>query len=1587
MKYKKIFTLLIAAGFIFGATFYFYAQAAGTTVIDDTFADGESKTQNLSNNSLAYYTSRAASGTLADNRTDAVGSVTLPLTASSDAIWAYFTTPTNTQPDQNAPLTLNPGDTVTFTTVVQPTYTTSTAGGIRFGLLNSHNTRQTANLINGQSTGAFGDDTGYAAEIFMNASGSFGTLYRRDITTPTATTNIFNSLATTAGFQKITCTGNPATNQTWVSGGDYTLTYSVSRTSMTVTQITVSATGNAVSESCTGTETSVSPYISFDWFTMRFGNSTLASSLKFKEFKVDYTPAAPVITTQPAPSSQSLMAGSSTTYSVAVTGTQLVYQWQKDDGSGFANITGNATATTANLSLTILQTTDSGSYRCVVSNSGGAVTSNSVSLIVTSGPTDPIPVINTQPQNTNAIIGSPASLSVGAAGVNLQYQWYKNNTVIGGATSSTLNFPSVTLTDTADYYVTVSNSGGLVTSNTAHLTVTSAMTATAFAPLSNSANVCIDKPLSITFNQTPKIGTSGRVRVYDDLGTLVDTIDLSAATQTKTIGGITGFNYYPIIITGNTANIYLHTPLAYNKTYYATVESGVITDTANVPFAGFSDANTFRFTTKSSAPTAGTNVLTVNANGAGDFCTIQGAVDFVPANNAQRVVINVKNGTYTEIVYVSSNKPFLTVKGESRSGTIQQYSNNDAFNGGAVGRSGNYRASFGVDAADFNLENITLHNTAPQGGTFAQAEAFRTNGGRTTVNSVNLLSFQDTILTQKSAFVTNSYIEGDVDFMWGNGATFYKNTELKSLRDGGYYTQIRNTSANYGNVYVNCKLTKGTGITNGNYLGRIDPDDFPYSQVVLIDTQMDTHISPLGWRFDNPTNTVDATNYPNIRYWEYNSTALDGTTPIDCSSRHPISRNACKNPLTQTEVDFYRNAANVTGFTPQEKLTALVSLSNLSQFYDGSPKAATVTTDPANLPVSVTYNGSSTIPTAVGTYTVAATVTDANYQGSATGTLTINKTPVTITLSNLTQNFDGSPKPVTVTTVPANVPVTLTYNGSATIPSAIGNYTVTATVNDPSYTGSATGNLNIRSTLKAFPTAEGAGAYTIGGRGGDTYHVTNLSDAGAGSLRNGITSATGPRTIVFDLSGTIYLASTLVINKPFITIAGQTAPGDGITVAGRTTMVDQTQHVIIRYMRFRGGDINCNSYQGDSFWIDKSKDVIVDHVSTSWSVDETLSVTESDRISVQWSFITESLNNSCHYNDAGTAFERHGYGSLIRYGDGRISYHHNLYAHHFNRNPRVGDNITLDFVNNIIYDWGTDASYSGAASEGITKVNYVGNYLVAGPNTPTSKRTRAFSGGSVNTYIYQTGNVIDSNVNGVHDGTNTGWAMFINSYTQQNNPLDFRSGTPLETKETPAAAIDINSGTAENAYTQVLLTAGNSRVRDAVDTRNLNEVRNETGLFIDSQNQVGGFPLLNSMPAPVDTDQDGISDNYENSHGLNANDPNDAAAIAPNGYSNLENYVNSNLFAPTAATVTVSGRVSNAGGVGIVRVNVSLQNNATGEIRSVQTNSFGVYDFSNVPAGGTYIVTVSSRKYSFANSSQIVDVTDSVGELNFIANE
>jgi len=422
------------------------------------------------------------------------------------------------------------------------------------------------------------------------------------------------------------------------------------------------------------------------------------------------------------------------------------------------------------------------------------------------------------------------------------------------------------------------------------------------------------------------------------------------------------------------------------------------------------------------------------------------------------------------------------------------------------------------------------------------------------------------------------------------------------------------------------------------------------------------------------------------------------------------------------------------------------------------------------------------------------------------------------------------------------------------------------------------------SILPAFPGAEGAGQYATGGRGGDVYLVTNLNDSGTGSLRAGIDSATGPRTILFNVSGTIHLNSNLLINKPNLTIAGQSAPGGGITIAGYRTHVVNTHDVIVQFIRLRPGDAH-GTAEPDALWVQNSNNVMIDHVTASWSVDETLSVTESTNVTVQWSIISEALR------DAGHPKGEHSYGSLINGGD--VTYHHNLYASNESRNPRPqGDTLRFDFVNNVIENPGSRYGYSGE-NETI-RMNYVGNYGIDGVDTPNG--SALFQPDGSQTQIYFQGNYKDSSKNGIIDGTpaNSGSRLVDGQYT----PVSQRFNLP-----------QVQTTDAQQAYIQVLSRAGASNYRDSVDRRVIQDVMEQQGAILDSQNEVGGYPNLPSAALPTDTNNDGVPDWYAISKNWNPT-VNIAAQVAPNGYTYLENYlheITASAYAPAAGqSITVS---------------------------------------------------------------------------------
>ena len=411
--------------------------------------------------------------------------------------------------------------------------------------------------------------------------------------------------------------------------------------------------------------------------------------------------------------------------------------------------------------------------------------------------------------------------------------------------------------------------------------------------------------------------------------------------------------------------------------------------------------------------------------------------------------------------------------------------------------------------------------------------------------------------------------------------------------------------------------------------------------------------------------------------------------------------------------------------------------------------------------------------------------------------------------------------------------------------------------------------------LPAFPGAEGFGATTPGGRGGKILFVTNLDDSGPGSLRAAC-NTDGPRIVLFRVAGTIALKSPLTISKPYLTIAGQSAPGDGICLRDATIGVE-THDVVIRYLRSRLGDVTAREADAIDL-LNGAHDCVLDHCSATWSIDECLSTSGNNQnCTIQWCLIGESLKQSKHAKGA------HGYGSLAR-ANGPMSWHNNLWIHNDARNPRLGDNYgrgptfpTFDVRNNVMYDFGATAS---GLTQGILKVNYVGNYLRPGPSSKAPKPITVGHPSDLTYFIRD--NIIEGN------------EALIADNTQFFTTTEWEGKREVKTIDVPIAAPAVKTVAAKDALELVLATVGASfPARDAVDARLVNHVRTRSGGMINSQTEVGGWPELKSGPLPVDSDNDGLPDAWETAHGLDPKNSADASAVAKSGYTNIEEFLSS----------------------------------------------------------------------------------------------
>ncbi|MDR2130447.1 MAG: pectate lyase [Odoribacteraceae bacterium] len=448
--------------------------------------------------------------------------------------------------------------------------------------------------------------------------------------------------------------------------------------------------------------------------------------------------------------------------------------------------------------------------------------------------------------------------------------------------------------------------------------------------------------------------------------------------------------------------------------------------------------------------------------------------------------------------------------------------------------------------------------------------------------------------------------------------------------------------------------------------------------------------------------------------------------------------------------------------------------------------------------------------------------------------------------------------------------------------------------------------------VAAFPGAEGGGKYTSGGRGGEIYTVTSLKDDGSkGTLRWALQQR-GPRIIVFAVAGWITLQRSLDINNGDVTIAGQTAPGDGIGLRDYPMKV-KADNVIIRYLRFRLGD--AQETQEDAISGIRVSRLIVDHCSMSWSIDECASFYDNTHFTMQWCIIAESLRSSTH------AKGEHGFGGI--WGGNQATFHHNLLVHHSSRTPRFcgsrytgkPDEESVDFRNNVIYNWGpVNGAYAGEGGS----YNIVNNYYKPGPSTATAKRlvNRVFQpnyddGSQQNAKgtwgrFYLSGNYFDAS----SPHLPTGWHALLATVNTDNwagmHPHDtsqyWQGWKSIRADDEFTIGETAFTRTAREAYEAVLQEAGASLSRDAVDKRLVEETRAGTYTYtgsrgsrfglIDSQEDVGGWPELKGGKGAQDTDGDGMPDEWEKAKGLDPKIDNSALYSLDTGYTNIEVYLN-----------------------------------------------------------------------------------------------
>jgi hypothetical protein len=616
---------------------------------------------------------------------------------------------------------------------------------------------------------------------------------------------------------------------------------------------------------------------------------------------------APIVT---GPFDQTVIEGNNATLTASVSGNPAPFiQWQKDGvdlpGENFANLT-----------ITNAQYPgDQAAYSIIATNVAGSLTNSALLTVIVP------PVITQQPVDVTVTNGQPASFTVTATGVPAPvYRWQKNGSPLSGQTNATLSFGAVTAADIGTYSVVITNAAGSVTSTNVSLTVLSAMSITGTSPSNGGTNVFYDTPLSITFSQAPSLRSAGTIKIYATTNSTVpvDTINLALGNpQQRTFPGDgQSFTYNTVTISGNTATIYPHfNVLSSNQTYYVIIDTGVFTDASGAYFSGISNTNTWQFTTKPTGP-ANPSSIVVAANGSGDFLTVQGAVNSIASGNTTPRLINIRNGLYTEIVNISG-KHNLTLRGQSRQGTLIGFANNAAFqsaNGGTTAA----RMSFKVNANDIAFDTLTLTNMTPQGGSQAEALFIASNAKRCIVYNSDIVSRQDTILANQNSsqgYFYQSTVRGNFDYIWGGGNLYFDDCNIHTISGagGGIVTAARTDTS--GSTSTNFPWANPGGSYTANGMSFVDCSftaDAGLSGIALAGAN-GTAGNLVSWaqcKFSTAYVTPPSLFSGNYLFWQYQNTDL-ASSPVSFSSLTTLT-NDDPRLLAATDVTtwFY-------GWTPQ----------------------------------------------------------------------------------------------------------------------------------------------------------------------------------------------------------------------------------------------------------------------------------------------------------------------------------------------------------------------------------------------------------------------------------------------------------------------------------------------------------------------------------------------------------------------------------------------------------------------------------------------------------------------------------------------